>query len=68
VIDFLTPVLFANVSNEWIQKIREHESEKNRDPIEDVINKSLEDFKNESDNSTEQEELPQHSCNEDQVE
>jgi len=58
-------LLLANMSGEWIQKIREHESQQNRAPIEDVINRSLEDFNNGSNGSTEQEELLQLSCDED---
>ena len=58
-------LLLANMSGEWIQKIREHESQQNRTPIEDVINRSLEDFNDGSNGSTEQEELLQLSCDED---
>tara|TARA_B100001175_G_scaffold223838_1_gene190705 strand:- start:49 stop:354 length:306 start_codon:yes stop_codon:yes gene_type:complete len=36
--------MIANISGEWIQKIREHESEQNRTPIEETINRSLKDF------------------------
>ena len=59
-------LLLANVSGEWIQQIREYESKQNRPPIEDVINSSLEDFNDGCNGSTEQEELLQLPCDEDQ--
>ena len=48
-------------TNEWIQKIRDHESRKTRTNPEDSINKALEDmeFNNGSNGSTEQKELLQ---------
>ena len=58
-------LLLANVSGEWIQKIREHESLQNRIPIEETINSSLEDFNDGCNGSTKQEELLQLSCDED---
>ena len=39
-------LLLANMSGEWIQKIREHESQQNRAPIEDVINRWISSDKN----------------------
>jgi len=59
-------LLLASLSGEWIQQIREHESKQNRPPIEDVINSSLEDFNDGCNGSTEQEELLQLPCDEDQ--
>lgn len=58
-------LLLANVSGEWIQRIREHEAQQDRAPIEDVINSSLEDFNDGCNGSTEQKELLQLSGNED---
>ena len=52
-------LLLANISGEWIQKIRDHEAQQNRPPIEDVINSSLEDFNDGCNGSTKQEELLQ---------
>ena len=59
-------LLLANISGEWIQKIRDHESQQNRPPIEDVINSSLEDFNDGCNGSTKQEELLQLPCDKDQ--
>ena len=59
-------LLLANVSGEWIQRIREHEAQQDRAPIEDVINSSLEDFNDGCNGSTEQKELLQLPCYEDQ--
>ena len=59
-------LLLANISGEWIQKIREHESQQNRAPIEETINSSLEDFNDGCNGSTKQEELLQLPCDEDQ--
>ena len=44
--------------------MREWEAERNRPSVEDVLNSSLEDFNNGSNDPTEQEELLQFSCNE----
>ena len=52
----------APSANEWIQRMREWKSEKNRTPIEDSINTSLleyEDMEHGCDETTEQEELLQ---------
>ena len=59
-------LLLANVSGEWIQRIRDHESLQNRAPIEETINRSLEDFNDGCNGSTEQKELLQLPCYEDQ--
>ena len=59
-------LLLANISGEWIQRIREHEAQQDRAPIEDVINSSLEDFNDGCNGSTEQKELLQLPCYEDQ--
>ena len=52
-------------TGEWIQKIREHESKKDRTPIEDMINSSLKEFNYGSDDTTESEELLQLSGDKD---
>ena len=52
----------APSANEWIQRMREWKSEKNRTPIEDSINTSLLEYEESEqgcDGSTEQEELLQ---------
>ena len=59
-------LLLASLSGEWIQRIREHEAQQDRAPIEDVINSSLEDFNDGCNGSTEQKELLQLPCYEDQ--
>ena len=59
-------LLLANVSGEWIQRIREHEAQQDRAPIEETINSSLEDFNDGCNGSTEQKELLQLPCYEDQ--
>ena len=52
-------------TNEWIQKMREHESRKTRTQPEDSINKALEDMELDygSDDPTEQKELLQLPSN-----
>ena len=52
-------------TGEWIQKIREHESKKDRTPIEDMINSSLKEFNYGSDDTTQSEELLQLSGDKD---
>ena len=52
-------------TDQWIQKMRDHESRIKRSPIEDMINNTLMEYENGSDGSTEQEELLQLSSNED---
>ena len=52
-------------TGEWIEKMRNHESEKKRTSIEDMINNTLMEYENGSDGSTESEELLQLSSNED---
>ena len=56
-----TPATAAPIAGEWIQKIREHESEQNRTPIEDMINNTLTEYEDGQDDPTEQEELLQLS-------
>ena len=56
----------APSANEWIQRMREWKSERNRTPIEDSINTSLleyEDMEHGCDETTKQEELLQFSGN-----
>ena len=52
-------------TDQWIQKMREHEAEENRISIEDMLNNTLTNYEYGSDGSTEQEELLQLSSNED---
>ena len=52
-------------TDQWIQKMRDHESRIKRTPVEDMINNTLMEYENGSDGSTEQEELLQLSSNED---
>ena len=52
-------------TDQWIQKMRDHESRIKRSPIEDMINNTLMEYENGSEGSSEQEELLQLSCNED---
>ena len=46
-------------TGEWIEKIRDHEAQKERTSVEDMLNSSLADYENGSDGSTESEELLQ---------
>ena len=48
-------------AGEWIDKIRQSESEANRVSVEDMLNSSLAEYENGSDGSTESEELLQLS-------
>jgi hypothetical protein len=52
-------------TGEWIQKIRDHEAQKNRISIDEMLNNTLMEYENGSDGSTESEELLQLSSNED---
>ena len=56
-------------TGEWIQKMRDWKSQKNRSSVEDMLNNALGDFnweeENGSDGSTEQEELLQLPSSED---
>ena len=54
-------------TQEWIDKVREHESRKKRTPIDEMLNNALADMEYTygSDGSTESEELLQLSSNED---
>ena len=52
-------------TGEWIQKIRDHESKRNRTSVEDMLNSSLAEYEYGSDGSTESEELLQLPSNED---
>ena len=52
-------------TQEWIDKIREHEARKKRTPIDEMLNSSLAEYENGSDGSTEQEELLQLPSNQD---
>ena len=46
-------------AGEWIQKVREHESRIKRTPVEEMINNTLTDYQNGSNDPTEQEVLLQ---------
>ena len=48
-------------TGEWIEKIRDHEAQKERTSVEDMLNSSLAEYENGSDGSTESEELLQLS-------
>jgi len=54
-------------TGEWIQKVRDHEAQRNRISIDDMLNNALADmeYENGSDGSTESEELLQFPSNED---
>ena len=52
-------------AGEWIEKLREHESKKNRPSIEEMLNNTLMEFDYGSNDPTEQEELLQLSSNRD---
>ena len=58
----------SGIAGEWIQKLREHESKKDRTSIDEMLNSALDDMEdnNGSDDSTEQEELLQFQSNGDQ--
>ena len=53
-------------TGEWIQKVREHESKRNRTPIEEMLNNTLTDYEYGSNDPTKQEELLQLPSNGDQ--
>ena len=46
-------------TEEWIEKIRNHEARQQRTPIEEMLNNTLMEYENGSDGSTESEELLQ---------
>jgi len=50
-------------AGEWIEKLRDHESQKNRISIEDMLNNTLMEYEYGSNDPTEQEELLQLSSN-----
>ena len=53
-------------TGEWIEKLRDHESQKNRISIEDMLNNTLTEYEYGSDGSTESEELLQLPSDRDQ--
>ena len=55
-----------SIQSQWIQDIREWKSEQSRTSIEAMLNSSLAELENGSNGSTEQEELLQLPCDEDQ--
>ena len=52
-------------AGEWIQKLREHESKKDRTSIDEMLNNTLTEYENGSNDPTKSEELLQLSSNED---
>ena len=52
-------------TGEWLEKLRNHESEKNRTPIEDMLNNTLTEYENGSNDPTKSEELLQLPSNKD---
>ena len=64
---FAPKVEASPTAGEWIEKLRDHEVQKTRTPVEESINKSLDLWEEEdgSNGSTESEELLQLSSNED---
>ena len=46
-------------TGEWIEKLRDHEAQKDRISIEEMLNNTLTDYEHGSDGSTESEELLQ---------
>ena len=65
---YFAPKVEAASSNEWIQRMREWKSEKERTPIDESINNSLleyEETEHGCDDTTEQEELLQLPSNQD---
>jgi len=53
-------------TGEWIEKLRDHESQKNRISIEEMLNNTLTEYEYGSDGSTESEELLQLPSHRDQ--
>ena len=64
---FAPKVEASPTAGEWIEKLRDHEAQKTRTPVEESINKSLDLWEEEdgSNGSTEQEELLQLSSDKD---
>ena len=52
-------------TGEWIHKLRDYESKRNRISIDEMLNNTLMEYENGSNGSTESEELLQLSSNED---
>ena len=52
-----------NQMGEWVQKMRDWKSEQEREPVEDLLNSAIAEFKSGSDDPTEQEELLQLPSN-----
>ena len=52
-------------TDEWIEKIRDHESRRKRTPIEEMLNNTLAEYENGSNGSTKSEELLQLPSNRD---
>ena len=61
---YFTPKAEAHMGHsfptgEWIEKLRDHESKKQRTPIEEMLNNTLMEYEDGSDGSTKSEELLQ---------
>ena len=67
-IGILTPVLIVTSPlnpNQLIQQMRDHEAEKNRTPVEEMLNNTLEEFEYGQDDTPKSEELLQFPSYED---
>ena len=67
-IGILTPVLLVTSPlnpNQLIQQMRDHEAEKNRTPVEEMLNNTLDDFEYGQDDTPKSEELLQFPSYED---
>ena len=61
-IGILTPVLLVTSPlnpNQLIQQMRDHEAQKNRTPVEEMLNNTLDDFEDGQDDTPKSEELLQ---------
>ena len=67
-IGILTPVLIVTSPlnpNQLIQQMRDHEAEKNRTPVQEMLNNTLDDFEYGQDDTPKSEELLQFPSYED---
>jgi len=67
-IGILTPVLLVTSPlnpNQLIQQMRDHEAQKNRTPVEEMLNNTLDDFEDGQDDTPKSEELLQFPSYED---
>ncbi len=54
-----------SMMGEWVQKMRDWESQQDREPVEDLLNSAIAEFQYGSDDPTESEELLQLPSNKD---